>query len=54
MEAIHLDAQDRRCAGFVEHHLILTIARPATVWFDLVSLFPPTYHARPGGIAPTS
>jgi alpha-N-arabinofuranosidase len=31
------------------NHLILTIARPATVWFDLVSLFPPTYHARPGG-----
>ncbi len=31
------------------NHLILTIAQPATVWFDLVSLFPPTYHARPGG-----
>jgi alpha-L-arabinofuranosidase len=26
------------------NHLILTIPRPATVWFDLVSLFPPTYH----------
>jgi alpha-N-arabinofuranosidase len=25
------------------NHLILTIARPATVWLDLVSLFPPTY-----------
>ena len=31
------------------NHLILTIARPATVWFDLVSLFPPTYQGRPGG-----
>jgi alpha-N-arabinofuranosidase len=31
------------------NHLILTIARPATVWFDLVSLFPPTFHGRPGG-----
>ena len=31
------------------NHLILTIARPATVWFDLVSLFPPTYRARPDG-----
>ena len=31
------------------NHLILTIARPATVWLDLISLFPPTYHARPGG-----
>jgi alpha-L-arabinofuranosidase len=25
------------------NHLILTIPKPATVWFDLVSLFPPTY-----------
>jgi alpha-N-arabinofuranosidase len=31
------------------NHLILTIPRPATVWFDLVSLFPPTYHGRPFG-----
>ncbi len=31
------------------NHLLLTIARPATVWFDLVSLFPPTYHNRPNG-----
>ena len=33
-----------------DNHLILTIARPATLWLDLVSLFPPTYHNRPGGI----
>jgi alpha-N-arabinofuranosidase len=31
------------------NHLILTIAQPATVWLNLVSLFPPTYHDRPGG-----
>ncbi|MGA3070553.1 MAG: alpha-L-arabinofuranosidase C-terminal domain-containing protein [Terracidiphilus sp.] len=31
------------------NHLILTIARPATVWFDLVSLFPPAYLDRPHG-----
>jgi alpha-N-arabinofuranosidase len=31
------------------NHLVLTIPRPATVWFDLVSLFPPTYHDRPYG-----
>jgi len=31
------------------NHLILTIAQPATVWFDLVSLFPPTYHNRADG-----
>ncbi|MFP5275569.1 MAG: alpha-L-arabinofuranosidase C-terminal domain-containing protein [Acidobacteriota bacterium] len=27
----------------MNNHLVLTVARPATVWFDLVSLFPPTY-----------
>jgi alpha-N-arabinofuranosidase len=31
------------------NHLILTIAKPATVWLNLISLFPPTYHDRPGG-----
>ncbi len=31
------------------NHLILTVAHPATVWFDLVSLFPPTYHNRVHG-----
>jgi len=32
-----------------DNHLVLTISRPATVWFDLISLFPPTYHDRPYG-----
>lgn len=36
-------------ATSANNHLILTIPRPATVWFDLVSLFPPTYHDRPFG-----
>ena len=31
------------------NHLILTVPRPATVWFDLVSLFPPAYRNRPFG-----
>jgi alpha-N-arabinofuranosidase len=31
------------------NHLVLTVPRPATVWFDLVSLFPPTYLDRPHG-----
>ncbi|MGA2276972.1 MAG: alpha-L-arabinofuranosidase C-terminal domain-containing protein [Terracidiphilus sp.] len=31
------------------NHLILTVSRPATIWFDLVSLFPPTYLGRPNG-----
>jgi alpha-N-arabinofuranosidase len=32
-----------------DNHLILTVARPANIWFDLVSLFPPTYHDRVHG-----
>jgi alpha-L-arabinofuranosidase len=32
-----------------DNHFLLTLSRPATVWFDLVSLFPPTYHNRPLG-----
>ena len=31
------------------NHLLLTVPRPATVWFGLVSLFPPTYHNRSEG-----
>jgi alpha-L-arabinofuranosidase len=31
------------------NHLMLTIAQPATMWLNLVSLFPPTYHNRPDG-----
>jgi alpha-N-arabinofuranosidase len=31
------------------NHLILTIPRPATLWLNMVSLFPPTYQARPLG-----
>jgi alpha-N-arabinofuranosidase len=31
------------------NHLILTIPHAGTVWFGLVSLFPPTYHDRPFG-----
>jgi alpha-N-arabinofuranosidase len=31
------------------NHLIFTVSRAANVWFQLVSLFPPTYHDRPFG-----
>jgi len=31
------------------NHLLFTMEKPATVWFDLVSLFPPTYHGRSEG-----
>ena len=32
-----------------KNHLVLTIAHPGTVWFNLVSLFPPTYKNRVNG-----
>uniref|UniRef100_Q022X4 non-reducing end alpha-L-arabinofuranosidase n=1 Tax=Solibacter usitatus (strain Ellin6076) TaxID=234267 RepID=Q022X4_SOLUE len=32
-----------------ENHLEITVDRPATVWLQLVSLFPPTYHTRANG-----
>ncbi len=31
------------------YHLTLTVSHPGTLWLDLVSLFPPTYHDRPSG-----
>lgn len=36
-------------AASVNNHLQLTIPKTATVWFDLVSLFPPTYKNRVHG-----
>lgn len=31
------------------NHLVLSVAHPGTLWLDLVSLFPPTYHDRANG-----
>ena len=31
------------------NHLEVTVARPGTLWLNLVSLFPPTYHDRANG-----
>jgi alpha-L-arabinofuranosidase len=33
----------------IENHLELTVAHPGSLWLQLVSLFPPTYHERAGG-----
>ena len=35
-----------------ENHLELTVAHPGTVWMQLVSLMPPTFHDRPNGNRP--
>lgn len=32
-----------------ENHLRLSVGHPGTLWLDLVSLFPPTFHDRPNG-----
>ncbi len=32
-----------------ENHLEITVGHPGTLWLNLVSLFPPTYHDRPNG-----
>ncbi|MHB1022352.1 MAG: alpha-L-arabinofuranosidase C-terminal domain-containing protein [Acidobacteriaceae bacterium] len=32
-----------------DNHLQLLVTHPGTVWFDLVSLFPPTYDNQPNG-----
>ena len=36
-------------AASSNNHFILTIAQPATIWLNLISLFPPTYHDRADG-----
>lgn len=41
--------QTGETAASSKNHLVLTTTRPATIWFDLVSLFPPTYNGRPNG-----
>jgi alpha-N-arabinofuranosidase len=35
-----------------DNHLEITFAEPGTVWLQLVSLFPPTFDARPNGNRP--
>ena len=34
------------------NHLVLSVAQPGTISFQLVSLFPPTFKDRPGGFRP--
>jgi alpha-L-arabinofuranosidase len=41
-----------RVAPTANAHFALTVHRPGTVWFSLVSLFPPTYKNRPNGLRP--
>src|SRR5439155_1087410 len=43
------EMQSGSVAAGSENHFELTINRPATLWLQLVSLFPPTYHGRANG-----
>lgn len=36
-------------AESASNHLVLSVAKPGTIWFSLVSLFPPTYKNTPNG-----
>jgi alpha-N-arabinofuranosidase len=36
-------------APSLQNHLVLTVAHPGSLWLNLVSLFPPTYHDRANG-----
>ena len=49
VEAIQIRDAVGKAAPGSENHLELTIDRPATIWLQLVSLFPPTYHGRANG-----
>ncbi|SPE60858.1 Alpha-L-arabinofuranosidase domain protein [Verrucomicrobia bacterium] len=35
-----------------ENRLVIKTGKPGTIWFQNVSLFPPTYHYRPNGTRP--
>src|ERR1039458_5305080 len=39
-----------RAAPTAAARFVITLAQPGTVWFDLVSLFPPTWNDRPNGL----
>ncbi|HZM02875.1 MAG TPA: alpha-L-arabinofuranosidase C-terminal domain-containing protein [Candidatus Saccharimonadales bacterium] len=44
-----LTLKTKEVAPTVKAKLVLAINRPGTVWFNLVSLFPPTFNDRPNG-----
>jgi alpha-N-arabinofuranosidase len=47
-----LDLQTREMTASSKNHLVLTTTQPGTLWFNLVSLFPPTYKDRVNGNRP--
>jgi len=45
----NFEMQSGNAAATSENHLEMTVDRPATLWLQMVSLFPPTYHSRTNG-----
>jgi alpha-N-arabinofuranosidase len=45
----HFTLQTGAIAASTENHFELTTTHTGSYWFDLVSLFPPTYHNTPNG-----
>ncbi len=43
------EMQSGNAPASAENHFELMVDRPATVWLQMVSLFPPTYHSRANG-----
>ena len=41
-----------KAAPSKENRLVITASKPGTIWFSLVSLFPPTFNDRPNGNRP--
>ena len=44
-----LTLKTKKAAPTAAAHLVITLDRPGTVWFGLVSLFPPTWNDQPNG-----
>jgi alpha-L-arabinofuranosidase len=48
-EQIHFTLRTGAIEPSQANHLAITVAHPGTLWLNLVSLFPPTYHDRANG-----
>jgi alpha-N-arabinofuranosidase len=51
-KAYDLTLQTDRLTPTAQARYVLTVDRPGTVWFSLVSLFPPTFKDQPNGFRP--
>jgi alpha-N-arabinofuranosidase len=45
----HVTLETKRVAPTAKARLVITLKQPGTIWFGLVSLFPPTWNNQPNG-----